>query len=306
MTSQPGDLISLVLTLRLAQAPKPGTDLPEWWGRAAHALFLRIIRQGDEYLADDLHEGGSSQRPFTTSSLIGYSSQRGLESEKPYRLRLTGLNQEMTRHLWEASQAGNSLHPGQIIELDHFPFEITGNSLLSSPSEEPGAAPPPPNGWSRQMTYQELSAPHLLAKMKPERQVSLKFASPTSWKSAAGMHLPLPLPELVFNSLLNRWNAFAPVGLPGEVRRYAAECLAVSRFQLSSRVIPQKRGSVRIGCMGEVTYTSVNYDRYWMNLIQMLAEYALFSGVGINTTQGLGQCWRIPARIQASRRAAEE
>lgn len=306
MTSQPGDLISLVLTLRLVKKPNPEAELPDWWGRSTHAFFLKIIRQTDENLSDDLHESGSSLRPFTTSSLIGYSSRRGLETERNYSLRLTGLNQEVTRHLWEASQPGKILHPGQMIELDYTPFEITANSILTSRIQEPEAAHQSSNLWSRQMTYQELSAPYLLAKTQPERQVSLKFASPTSWKSAAGMHIPLPLPELVFNSLLSRWNAFAPVSLPDEVRRYAAECLAISRYQLSSRVIPQKRGSKRIGCVGEVTYASVSYDRYWMNVIQMLADFALYSGVGISTTQGLGQCWRVTQQYQAPERNAED
>jgi len=295
MTTQPANLVSLALSLRPAGPPASQAVLPLWWGRAAHALLLQVMRQSDEDLAQDLHESGSSPRPFTTSTLIGYDSRRGLQAERVYTLRLTGLNQEVSGRLLEASQAGGSLHPGREVELDFLPFEIVANSLCLPAAAGDGAQAQAAARWSRQTSYQELSAPYLLAKAPPERRLTLKFFSPASWKAAAGMHIPMPLPELFFSSLLNRWNAFAPVTLPAEVRRYAAECLAISRYRLSSSVIPQKQGSKRIGCVGEVTYSSLNYDPYWMGLLQALADYAFFAGVGISTTQGMGQCCRVEA-----------
>ena len=306
MTTPPPDLVSLSLTLRPAAPPPPNANPPAWWGRAAHALLLKVVRQADENLANELHENGSTLRPFTASTLIGYSQQRGIEMERLYSLRLTGLNQEVSTHLLNASQAGGALQAGQAIALDYFPFQVVDNSLQSETDPAGPPAAQARRGLSGRTSYQALSAPYLLAKTQPERQVSLKFFSPASWKSAAGMHIPLPMPELVFNSLLNRWNAFAPVAFPGELRRYAAECLAISRYRLSSRTIPQKRGSQRIGCVGEATYTSVHYDRYWMSLAQTLADYAFYAGVGINTTQGMGQCWRARPPARDGQRRGEE
>lgn len=290
------DLLSLVLTIRAIG--KNGTEQPPplWWGRAAHALMLKVVRQTDENLADALHENGSVLRPFTTSSLIGYNSRRGLDPERVYRLRLTSLSQEVTAHLHNATLEGGMLHPGSVIELDYVPFQILAiapksESELQGDPEHINSIP-----WTGQTTYPELSAPYLLAKVIPERQVTLEFSSPASWKSALGMHVPLPLPELVFGSLLNRWNEFAPVTFPEEVRRYAAECLAISHYRLSSRVIPLKRGSKRIGCVGGVSYVSINFDRYWMSVIQTLADFAFFAGVGVSTTQGMGQCRKTDDR----------
>jgi CRISPR/Cas system endoribonuclease Cas6 (RAMP superfamily) len=51
-----------------------------------------------------------------------------------------------------------------------------------------------------------------------------------------------------------------------------------------------KRSGLRMGGTGEVTYVSLNYDRYWMSIIQTLALFAQFGGVGAGTTIGLGQC----------------
>jgi CRISPR-associated endoribonuclease Cas6 len=130
----------------------------------------------------------------------------------------------------------------------------------------------------------------------------LQFTSPTTFKSQE-KHVPVPLPELVFGSLLERWNAFAPIAFPPETRRYAAECLALARYRLSTRPVPMKSGGLRVGAVGEATYTSINYDRYWMSLMGVLAAFALFSGVGAGVSMGLGQC-RQAAEPPSPREAA--
>jgi CRISPR-associated endoribonuclease Cas6 len=116
--------------------------------------------------------------------------------------------------------------------------------------------------------------------------------------------VPLPLPGLVFGSLLERWNAFAPIAFPPEARRYAEECLAVSRYELSSRPVPVKSRGLRVGGVGQVTYTALNYDRYWLSVLAVLAEFARYSGVGAGTTMGLGQCRRVSDQRAVSREPA--
>ena len=106
--------------------------------------------------------------------------------------------------------------------------------------------------------------------------------------------MPVPLPGLVFGSLLERWNAYAPINFPQEVRRYAEECLAISQYELQTRPVPQKSRGLRVGAVGSVTYAALNYDRYWMSLLSVLAGFSLFSGLGAGTTQGLGQCIWLP------------
>jgi len=118
--------------------------------------------------------------------------------------------------------------------------------------------------------------------------VSLQFASPTTFKSGE-KHVPVPLPAWVFGSLLEKWNAFAPVALPAEVRRFAEECLALTAYRLSTRMIPLKEGGLRAGAVGQARYTALNHDRYWLSLINLLADFALFAGVGAGTGMGLGQ-----------------
>lgn len=308
------ELLSLVLALRpLPHSPEK--LLPIWWGRAAHALVLNVARQYNPSLAESLHrepDGSSASaqdesasqtiRPFTVSSLMGRFVQDRLDAARTYTLRLTSFSGALTEILWKASQDG-PLSPGRSLELDRLPFLIESVQPAAAPappsppkaaelSQQADAATHAPSVYAASATYADLSAALLLSKEPAPRRLSLLFTSPATFKSG-GKHVPLPLPELVFGSLLERWNAYAPILFPPEARRYAAECLAISRFDLNSRSTPIKSGGMRIGFVGQVSFTSVNYDRYWMSLMGVLAAFALFSGVGAGVTQGLGQCRQI-------------
>ena len=283
------ELLSLVLTLKPLKLPADPAALPRWWGRAAHALLLKLVAEKEQRLAVELHDGsgpsGSPLRPFTVSSLMGRFPAHNLGLDEPYALRLTTFRADLAALLTEAALNG-PLAPGSQIELDYLPFRVERHTL------EAGAAP---NPYALSSSYQELSAPYLLAKLPAPRRISLQFSSPTTFKSA-GRHVPLPLPGLVFGSLLDRWNACAPLAFPPEARRYAEECLAISQYHLETRPVPQKDAGLRMGAVGRVSFTALTYDRYWMSVLAVLAQFSLFSGVGAGTSQGLGQCRALPER----------
>ena len=273
------DLLSLVLTLRPA-APACDAEAPAWWGRAAHALLLNVVEQADPALAAGLHEG-SGPRPFTASSLLGHFPARRLDPEGSYLLRLPAIQAGVAGILLRAAGAGGPLAPGATLELAYQRLRV--ESVCVDATGHP---------WAGLSTYPELAAAQLVGPAPAARQISLSFTSPTSFRSQE-RHVPLPLPELVFGSLLERWNAFSPLAFPAETKRYAAECLAVSRFDLSSRPVPAKEGGLRVGGIGQITYVTLNYDRYWMSILNALAAFALFSGVGVATATGLGQCRQL-------------
>ncbi|MDI6697110.1 MAG: CRISPR system precrRNA processing endoribonuclease RAMP protein Cas6 [Anaerolineales bacterium] len=284
------DLLSLCLTLQPLEAPDPTDPLPQWWGRAAHALLLNVTRQYNPSLAEQLHEApdesGQAIRPFTTSTLVGNFDHGALDPQGRYALRLTSFHHPLTHILLEAAQEG-PLAVGAQVELDRRPFQIL--AARSQPLAEGERPVGKLDGWADLQEYPQLSASLLLAKEPPPRRLRLRFASPASFKSG-GKHIPLPLPELVFGSLLEKWNAFAPVAFPTEARRYAAECLAIGRYELSSRAVGGKNGGLRVGGVGWVSFTTLNYDRYWMSVMGVLARFAAFAGVGAGVAQGMGQC----------------
>lgn len=271
------DLLSLVLPLRALEAEPPeGQALPRWWGRAAHALFLKAVGEQDPALAQRLHDE-EGPRPFTASSLIGPTRGGQLDPQAVYRLRFTALTPQVVQAL-QAARASGLLAPGRQVVLAGIPFGILPDEALGETSDP----------WQAATTYQALSADLLTAQAAPARSWTLLFASPTTFH-VAGKHVPFPMPGWVFGSLLAKWNAFAPVTFPPEARRYAEEMVAVARYQLSTRAVPLKEGALRIGAVGRATYRALSYDRYWMSVMEVLARFALFAGVGAGTAHGLGQ-----------------
>jgi CRISPR-associated endoribonuclease Cas6 len=276
-------LLSLVLSLR----PRAPASLPSALGRAAHAALLRAIEQVNPDLAQRLHDD-SGLRPFTCSSLMGSRQDKAVVPDVVYTLRYTALTAELADLLPTLFQSeirdprSEIRDPISEIELDGIPFSV--EAVTSDSQEHP---------WAACVTYEELSAPWLLARQKPDARLSLRLASPTAFKSG-GRAQPFPLPDLVFGSLLDKWNAYAPVALPEETRRFAAECMATSRFHLGTHAAPFKsEGVVKFGASGDVTYAALNRDRYWLSVINLLADFAIFAGLGVSTAMGMGQARRI-------------
>ena len=166
-------------------------------------------------------------------------------------------------------------------QLDHHPFRV-----------ERAVCDAEADGWSGTTTYEELAATQLLQPGQLRKSVTLRFRSPTAFKSK-GMTINVPLPGLVFGSLVERWNAFSPVTLSPEVRRFGEEMVAISSYNLQSVTVQQKGKGKRIGGVGVATYHALGGDRYWLATMQMLADFARFSGVGVQTTTGMGQVRRI-------------
>jgi CRISPR-associated endoribonuclease Cas6 len=85
------------------------------------------------------------------------------------------------------------------------------------------------------------------------------------------------------------------VTLSPDMRRFGEEMVAISRYRLESRALEQKNGALRIGGVGQATYTALGGDRYWLSVLQMLADFARYSGVGVQTATGMGQVRRLHA-----------
>ncbi|HEY9602565.1 MAG TPA: CRISPR system precrRNA processing endoribonuclease RAMP protein Cas6 [Allocoleopsis sp.] len=121
-----------------------------------------------------------------------------------------------------------------------------------------------------------------LCQVPPTEVISLKFVSPTSFKQNQLIQ-PFPLPELVFGSLLRRWNAFAPVELQFPSLEWQS---VVSAYNLKTRS-QSLNGTTEIGAMGWVKYRFP--DAQQARIATVLARFAEFAGVGRKTAMGMGQ-----------------
>jgi CRISPR-associated endoribonuclease Cas6 len=265
-------LTSLVLQLQSPAAAR----LPASLGRAGQALLLRLVQAQNPTLAEELHQS-NGLKPYTASNLVLGKRQGGtltVEAGQSGWLRFTGLTEPVSGVL-----QGLAAQPPAAVELDGCGFTVTGATL--NPADHP---------WAGQTSYQDLAAPYLLGgQCQPAARIEFDFASPTTFKSQ-GVNLPLPMPELVFGSLLDRWQTFAPIALHPETRRFAREAVTLSRYNIRTRPAPGKQGGLRIGFTGAVTFAALNKDRYWLNIVHLLAAFAFYSGVGARATTGLGQC----------------
>ena len=123
----------------------------------------------------------------------------------------------------------------------------------------------------------------------------LEFTTPVTFRQG-GKNQPLPTADLVFGSLLERWNANAPMPLPPTLREAVATQVAVSRVDLRSVALPTKGNGLQIGVIGSCGYTLVGRDRSWVGALDLLSRFAFYSGIGAGTTRGFGM-----ARLRESR-----
>ena len=267
-------LTAIVLTL----TSTTDATLPAHLGRANYAATLETLQSLDPALGPALHDG-EGPKPLTCSGLLdghGYRTSVRVRAGKEYAVRITGLTPLVSQALEVALL---QRQPADWVLADH-PFAVV--NVCCDATQDPR---------SGHTTYETLAAMQLLQDHGPARKVSLRFQSPTSFQSK-GMHIPIPLPNLVFGSLVDRWNSFSPITLSPEVRRFGEEMVALSHYRLESDVVVQKNGTPIIGSVGRATYTALGGDRYWLATMQMLADFAFYSGVGVKTTAGMGQVCR--------------
>lgn len=268
-------LISTILTFT---TPKANT-LPADLGRALYAEVLRQIGLRDADLAQAIH-AWNGPVPLTASSLLGARRQGNhlqVTTNTSYSMRVTGL-WEPVSHLLQSFLLDQ---PEEVWTIHRHPFHLVEATCDRDR-----------HSWAGVDHYDELAAAHLLQSTEPSRQITLHFNSPTAFKSNR-MQVPVPMPGLVFGSLVDRWNQYSSVKLDEAMRSYGEETVAISRYELNSVPVIHKNGAMRIGGVGKVTYTALDGDRYWFAAMNMLADFALYSGVGVQTTTGMGQVRRI-------------
>lgn len=282
------ELASLVLTLR----PTHQDTIPGNTGRATHAWFLASLRDIGPDLAAIVHNR-NGPKPFTTSGLVGTGSHEliTLHPAGTYKLRITTLHRNLTQLTL------NELLPRWLahgITLHDQPFRV--EQISTDAGEDP---------WAGATNYADLVARHThsRAQRSHSQRIRLHFASPTAFNKTGGLQVPLPIPELVFGSLLDRWAAFSSVALEPELRQFITEHVAVSEANIHTRRVSferSDRGAVT-GFVGDVSFSIPTSDRHLSAQLHMLAEFARYSGIGVRTTMGLGQTKSEPATTVADR-----
>jgi CRISPR-associated endoribonuclease Cas6 len=143
--------------------------------------------------------------------------------------------------------------------------------------------------------YETLYHDLVASEPEPNQRFNLKFITPTAFAQNR-LHLPLPVPTLMFHSWLERWNHFAPVYLgSSELIEYLAAAVAVSRHKIQTRRVTVHSGKVT-GFTGEVSLNILSRaDPLLINVANLLINYSQFAGTGMKTRLGMGQTRASPS-----------
>lgn len=281
------DMVAIVLKIRA----KKRLEIRSHMGRASQQLAFKIIQQHSAALSEAVHDS-QDLKPFTTSSLLYGDSASPLvgsvrAGDRAW-VRFTALTRPVTAAFYEYAA-----EPPVEEEYDKQMWEVEGVATALSEHQ-----------WTGNSSYRDLCAENT---DKQARKITLHFATPTTFHSK-GIDVPLPMPSLVFRSLLDRWNAFAPESLSTDILNFAEQYVAVTRYRTETAMPGGKQRSKHAGFIGDVTFTILNDNpslakhdpdlerllahahNEYSRLIITLTEFAFFSGVGRQTTTGMGMC----------------
>ncbi len=264
---------SLVLNL-FPQSPIPASHLS---GRHLHALFLDLVRSQDPALSTALHKQ-TSEKAFTLSALqtrepqpvLQYQQDRAIAAGTPCWWRISLLDEALfgkLAHLWLNLSLKQPWHLGAA--------ELRVSSILGT------AQPRQP--WAGFSSYAQLYE----QASERDRQIKFQFYTPTTFRQTK-YDSALPTKELVFQSLLRRWNQYSEIPFPEAI----VEPIFPSYFDIRTEIVIDSRSKL-IGCVGEMTFAILGeVDEQTIQRINTLADFAMYAGVGRKTPMGMGMVRR--------------
>jgi CRISPR-associated endoribonuclease Cas6 len=286
-----GALRSIVVTV----SPLRPQDVVNHMGRAVQQFALRqVFEPHSKTLSATLHDS-SGVKPYTVSSLFEQGKvvpvRRRLTADDAVWVRITTIGNDVSTALitWCAT-------PPAMIEIDNYGWRV--RSVAQDTSEHP---------WASQTEVDALIQRHHTTPVP--QSVGLDFISPTTFHSES-LHVPLPIPALVFRSIGERWNHLTGVPLSDLLPLFAQQFLEVAGASIDTRSV-MFRDTPFIGFEGRVRYqingtneglarrdpatfaTLMNAHAEMARAVAMLTEFATYCGVGVKTTAGLGMARSI-------------
>jgi len=250
-------------------------EITTYLGHHGLGLFLSLIRQVDEPLAKRLHST-DGLKPFTVSPLQGKFRQRKgdlhIAKGSVWWLRFTALEEIVFARLMESFLKGNST-----LRLEQAHFRVA--DVITHPQGSP---------WAGFNGFDEI-----LESASSERKISLQFNSPTVFRSGGRRNITFPSPELIFGSLLMKWNAFSQTNIDRNIINALENDVLVSRYKLETKMLEFESYS-ELGFAGTCTYlVKDSVPGAMVRDINALADFSFYCGTGAKTTMGMGQTRRL-------------
>ena len=106
----------------------------------------------------------------------------------------------------------------------------------------------------------------------------------------------MPLPRLVMEGLVRKWNTVSPIEVPPDANHYTEAGMAIAKYKLQTEAAFLGKNRILPGFVGTCRFALRLKDPYWMRLFHMLADFAFYAGMGKNTVMGLGQVRNVSLR----------
>jgi len=262
-------------------------------GRPAQAWFLGQVTQANPELASILHDE-KGLKPYTVSTLLDDNDRplaagSWLQPGQECWLRITTLTETLADVL--EHQVEKQLPK----RLTLYKMDFRVNGVAHRRAEHP---------WADETSFSKIAQG-----TKAGQVVRMEFASPTAFLSS-GLEISLPLPGQVFRSLWAKWNAFCPEAMQVQDvwPQFAEKCLFVSEMTAVNTVhwiFAEGTRGAATGFTGTVAFSLPArraLPEEWRayvdgaaEVMQSLAQFAFYAGVGHHSTIGMGQARLLPA-----------
>jgi CRISPR-associated endoribonuclease Cas6 len=268
-------------------------------GRPIQAWFLNQVLQKHPQLAVSLHDDDGS-KPYTVSTLLdrnGHPLKAGhwIKEGDECWLRVTTIGEEISEPI--LNDVIKKLPKG--LSLYKMDFRVDGYTL--NPHE---------HSWAGQTSFAEIAQDSQYVTVS--REARMEFVSPTAFRSN-GNDIALPVPNQIFRSLWQKWNAFCPesMQLQKEWPEFVEDCILVNELTAVNTVhweFAEGTRGAATGFTGTVGFSLLpkskinkKWQPFWDGadvVMQSLARYAFYCGVGHHATIGMGQVRLISSAEQ--------